>query len=206
MLVLMPLVGRLVDRIGLRRLFLVGMPLVAVTTLLLARMDLNLPDNQLRLYLVLRGAAMGLVVMPAFTAALNAAPVRLTSRASAMTNVARQLFGSFGVAIFVTILSNRATYHVAMLGQTVTPDNIVLQQMLANTRQLLNQQGASAGQAQVVATLMLQRYLGLTAATMAVDDVFRVAALITLLAVIPAAFLRSPKRAGGQSAGPPIME
>src|SRR5262249_3114052 len=153
-----------------------------------------------------RGAAMGLVVMPAFTAALNAAPVRLTSRASAMTNVARQLFGSFGVAIFVTILSNRATYHVAMLGQTVTPDNVVLQQMLANTQRLLAQQGASAAQAQAVATMLLQRYLGLTAATMAVDDVFRVAALITLLAVIPAAFLRSPGRAGGGRAPTPLAE
>jgi hypothetical protein len=140
---------------------------------------------------------MGLVMMPAFTAALNAAPMHLMSRASSMTNVARQLFGSFGVAIFVTILSNRATYHVAMLGQTVTPDNVVLRQMLATTQQFVVRQGATAVQAQAVATGMLQRYLGLAAATMAVDDVFRVAALVTLLAVIPALFLRSQKPGGG---------
>jgi EmrB/QacA subfamily drug resistance transporter len=206
MLVLMPLVGRAVDRVGLRLLFLLGMPLVAVTTLALASLDLNLSDNSLRLLLVLRGAAMGLVIMPAMTAALNAAPMHLMSRASSLTNVARQLFGSFGVAIFVTILSNRATYHAAMLGQTVTPDNFTLQQILTNTQQLLTQQGASAAQIQAIAMTTLQRYLGLTAMTMAVDDVFRVAALITLLAVIPAAFLRSPKRAGGAPAPTPIAE
>ena len=122
-----------------------------------------------------------------------------------MTNVARQLFGSFGVAIFVTILSNRATYHVAMLGQTITPENAVLRQMLANTQQFVAQQGASAAQAQVVAMSLLQRYLGLTAATMAVDDVFRVAALITLLAVVPALFLRSQTPDAG-AAPRPIAE
>jgi EmrB/QacA subfamily drug resistance transporter len=205
MLVLMPLVGRLQDRIGLRRLFVVGMPLVAVTTFMLAALDLNLPDNTLRLLLVLRGAAMGLVIMPAFTASINAAPMRLLSRASSMSNVARQLFGSFGVAMFVTILTNRATYHVATLSQTVTPDNVVLRQMLANTQAFIAQQGGTLAQAQAVATTMLQRYLGLTAATMAVDDVFRVAALITLLAVLPALFLRSQNADGG-TAPTPIVE
>jgi hypothetical protein len=40
---------------------------------------------------------------------------------------------------------------------------------------------------------------------MAVDDVFRVAALTTLLAVVPALFLRSQKPAG-VSAPKPVLE
>ena len=100
---------------------------------------------------------------------------------------------------FVTILTNRATYHVAMLSQTVTPDNIVLHRMLANTQSFIAQQGGTVAQAQAAATTLLQRYLGVTAATMAVDDVFRVAALISLLAVVPALFLRSQNAGGGRA-------
>jgi EmrB/QacA subfamily drug resistance transporter len=206
MLVMMPLVGRTLDKVGLRRQLVLGMPLVALTTYLFASMDLTMSDNHLRLLLVLRGAAMGLVMMPAMTAAMNAAPMHLMSRASSLTNVSRQVFGSFGTAFFVYILASRTTYHSAMLAQTVTPQNIPLQQMMANTQQLLVSQGASVAQAQAVAMAMLQRYLGLSAAVMAFDDVFRVAALITLLAILPAAFLRSPKKQAGPRPGAPMME
>ena len=67
---------------------------------------------------------MGLVMMPAMTAGLNAVPLPQMSRASAMTNVMRQVFGSFGTAIVVTILQSRQTFHTAILSQTLTPENI----------------------------------------------------------------------------------
>jgi len=206
MLVMMPLVGRIIDRVGLRRMLLIGLPLVALTTLQFATLDLTTSDNELRLKLALRGAAMGLVMMPAMTAAMNAAPMHLMSRASSLTNVSRQVFGSFGTAIFVTILTTRTTYHTAMLGQTVTPDNITLQQMVANTTRMLTGQGATLAQAQAVAMGMLQRYLGLGSAVMAFDDVFRVAALVTLLGIIPALFLKPQKRSGGPKAANPMVE
>jgi DHA2 family multidrug resistance protein len=206
MLVMMPLIGRNMDRIGMRRVLFVGLPLVAITTWLFASLDLTTSDNALRLLLALRGAAMGLVMMPAFTAAMNAAPMHLMSRASSLTNVSRQIFGSFGTAIFVYILSSRTDYHTAMLRQTVTPENLPLQQMLANTQQMLVAHGASLAQAQAAAMAMLGRFLGLSAATMAFDDVFRVAAVITLFALIPAAFLGTPTRQGGSRSGPAIME
>jgi EmrB/QacA subfamily drug resistance transporter len=207
MLVMMPLMGRAIDKIGARRVLLIGLPLVGLTTWMFAGLDLTTPDNTLRLMLAVRGAAMGMVMMPAFTAALNAAPMQLMSRASSLTNVARQIFGSFGTALFVYILSSRTDYHTAMLRQTVTPENITLQQMLANTQQLLVTHGASLAQAQAVAMALLQRYLGLSAATMAFDDVFRVAALITLLAIVPALFLTTPKQQGGpRRGGAAIME
>jgi EmrB/QacA subfamily drug resistance transporter len=205
MLVMMPLVGRIVDRVGLRRMLLIGLPLVALTTWLLSSLDLTTPDNQLRGMLMLRGAAMGLVMMPAMTAAMNAAPLHLMSRASSLTNVSRQVFGSFGTAIFVYILSERTEYHQAVLSQTATPQNIPLQQMLANTVQMFSHLGVALAQAQALAMAMLQQYIALSAAVMGFDDVFRIAAAITLLAIVPAAFLKTNKRAA-PGGGAPMMD
>ena len=69
------------------------------------------PDSQLRIVLIMRGLSMGLVMMPAMTVAMNTLPPLLIARGSSLTNVLRQMFASFGTAIFVTLLQTRQTYH-----------------------------------------------------------------------------------------------
>ena len=46
-----------------------------------------------------------------------------------------QVFGAFGTAIVVTILQSRQSFHSAMLGQTVTPQNLALQQLVSTAQQ-----------------------------------------------------------------------
>ena len=54
---------------------------------------------------------------------------------------------------------------------------------------------------------MVMQQLGLTAAVMAFDDVFRVAALVTLLAMVPALFLKSTRqRSGGGDHGAAMLD
>lgn len=196
MTVAMPVVGRVVDRVGARPLLLVGLPLLAVTTLRFAALDLSTSDMTIRGWLAARGVAMGLVMMPSMTAGLNAAPMHLMSRASSMSNVMRQVFGAFGTAVVVTILQSRQTYHVAMLSQTVTPENLPLQQLVASVQQLAMSQGLSAVQGQALAVLMASQQVALAASVMAFDDVFRVTAAITLLAIPPALFMRTRHPSG----------
>ena len=57
------------------------------------------------------------------------------------------------------------------------------------------QQGGSAAQAQAEGLLVVMQQLYQTAAVRSFDDVFMVAALVTLLALLPALFI------GGKSAG-----
>jgi len=152
-----------------------------------------------------RGLALGLVMMPAMTTAMNAAPMHLLSRASSLTNVARQVYGSFGTAIFVTLLASRSTFHSSMLVQTVTPNNIPLQQMLAQAQQWVVSHGGTAVQGQAAGLAMVMRQLQLTSGVQAFDDVFRIAAILTLLALIPALFLRTGRPSAGQGGAPAMM-
>jgi len=196
MLPLMPIVGRLADRFGTRTLLLVGLPLVALSMWQFSGLSMDTSDTQLRFWLAARGISMGLVMMPAMTAALNTVPPELTSRGSSLTNVMRQVFGSFGTAIFVTLLSARTTFHTSVLAQTATPTNLTLQQTLGQVQQWVLQHGGSAAQAQAEGMLAVARDLYQLAAVQSFDDVFMVAAAITLLAVIPALFIGRSDRSG----------
>jgi hypothetical protein len=194
---MMPLVGRLIDKVGVRVMLLMGLPLVALTTLQFSRLDMTTSDATLRFWLLARGAAMGMVMMPSFTAGLNAVPLAQMSRASSLNNVLRQVFGAFGTAVVVTILQVRQTFHTAIVSQTVTPDNIPLQQAMAQVQQWATTTGASAIEAQSLGLMMIYRQVAQIAAVMAFDDVFRVTAAFTLLALIPAAFMNVKKPSGG---------
>jgi EmrB/QacA subfamily drug resistance transporter len=203
MTVAMPLVGRLVDKVGARVMIVTGLPLLALTTWQFGQLDLTTSDTTIKLWLAARGCAMGLVMMPSMTAGLNAVPLHLMSRGSAMSNVMRQVFGAFGTALVVTILQQRQTYHTAMLAQSVTPDNLPLQQLMSTAQQWGLTQGMSAVQAQAMATMVAVKQVALAAAVMGFDDVFRVTAVITLLAIPPALFMRTTRAPAGR--GPTVI-
>jgi len=203
MTIAMPLVGRLVDRVGARAVILTGLPLLAITTWQFGRLDLTTTDATIRLWLAGRGVAMGLVMMPSMTAGLNAVPLPLMSRASSMSNVMRQVFGAFGTAIVVTVLQLRQTFHTATLAQTVTPENLPLQQLMSSAQQWGLAHGLTAVQSQTMGMMLAARHVSTTAAVMAFDDVFRLTAVITLLAVIPALFMKTTKPPAGR--GPTII-
>src|SRR5215831_18940582 len=202
MTIAMPLVGRLVDKVGARPVILAGLPLLAITTWQFGQLDMTTPDSTIRMWLAMRGCAMGMVMMPSMTAGLNAVPLPLMSRASSMSNVMRQVFGAFGTAIVVTVLQLRQTFHTATLAQTVTPENLPLQQLMSSAQQWGLAHGLTAVQSQTMGMMLAARHVSTTAAVMAFDDVFRLTAVITLLAVIPALFMKTTKPPAGR--GPTI--
>ena len=55
---------------------------------------------------------MAFVMMPLMTAAINALPPRLISHGNAFLNTMRQLAGSIGTAILVTVMTTQTTNHV----------------------------------------------------------------------------------------------
>ena len=205
MLPIMPLAGRLVDRVGARALLLFGLPLVAFSNWQFASLTLETNDWTLRGMLALRGICLGLVMMPSMTTALNAAPAHLLSRASSLTNVSRQVFGSFGAAIFVTILQSRMRYHQAILAQGATPDNLGVQQLFGQAQQWAIANGQSFADAQRLAMQALYKQMMMTSAVMSFQDVFRVVSILTLFAIIPAAFLRVRKRPATREAAAHAM-
>jgi DHA2 family multidrug resistance protein len=141
--------------------------------------------------LILRGSAMGLVLMPAITVAMNTLPGPLIAQGSSLTNVLRQLFSAFGTAIFVTLLQSRQTYHQAVLSQVVTPDLPGVSAVLAGVQRYIGLLGLPPEQANATGVLVLYQQMTLRAAVLSFEDCFLVAAVICLFGILPALVLRS---------------
>jgi EmrB/QacA subfamily drug resistance transporter len=201
---MMPISGRLFDRVGPRPLIVPGLVLLAYATWQLSFLNLSTSDATLRWILVLRGLAMGLVFMPAMTTAMNTLSGPEIAGGSSLTNVLRQLFGAVGTALFVTVLQTRGTYHQAMLSQTITPDLPAVRLALGEASQILLHHGATLAQAKAAAIMAFYQGVATAAAVRAFQDCFYIAAAVCVLGVVPALFLRSSGLA--RRGGPAPME
>jgi EmrB/QacA subfamily drug resistance transporter len=96
--ILMPVAGKLYDRIGPRWLSVVGMAICAWGTHLLYALDPTTPREAIIAWTCLRAIGVGLAMMPMMTAGLAAVPDEMGNQASALNNVARQVGGALGLA------------------------------------------------------------------------------------------------------------
>jgi EmrB/QacA subfamily drug resistance transporter len=119
--VLMPIGGRLTDRIGPRPVVLTGLAILAVSGVLLAHVDATTSVAVICAAMALRGVAMAFAMMPGMTAGLARIPRELTSRASSITNTAQRVGMSIGIALLVTFLSAQTAPAVAQASCNPTP-------------------------------------------------------------------------------------
>lgn len=202
---MMPLSGRLYDRIGPRPLIVTGLLLMAFATYRLSFLDLTTPDSEIRKILILRGFAMGLVMMPVMTTAMNTLPGPLIARGSSLTNVMRQVFGAFGTAIFATLLSTRQTFHEAMLRQNVTAADPTTVATIAGVQRLALEHGQTMATAKMQALMTVYEQVVSKAAVMSFQDCFLIAGMVCAVGVVPALFLRTRRISPDASARKPAV-
>jgi EmrB/QacA subfamily drug resistance transporter len=110
--IVMPIGGMLFDRIGARPLVLVGTAIMAVAAYVLSTASITTTSQDLIVPLALYGAGMGLMMMPLNTHLINAAPRKLVSRVTSLTNALQQVVNSLTIAGLATILTSRSTTHI----------------------------------------------------------------------------------------------
>jgi EmrB/QacA subfamily drug resistance transporter len=201
--VMAPISGWLYDKFGPKVPIISGMILMAMSTYPLSFLTPETSSTTVLLILIARGASMGLAMMPVMTVALNAYPTHLAAEGSSLTNVLRQLFGSFGTAIFATLLSTRQTFHQAMYSQAVTPDLFAVKSLTLGVQQYALVHGLSIAQAKALASSLIVRDVMTRAGVRAFEDCFLVAAIASLFAIIPVLFFKkvsAPKRGGPAAA------
>lgn len=101
---LMPVGGRLTDRVGPRAPIIGGMVLMAGGVWSLGHLS---PDSSLTAVVwwqVLQGAGAGLCLLPATLASLNAVPTRLVPQASALRAVNQQLAAAVAVTVLAAVV------------------------------------------------------------------------------------------------------
>lgn len=121
MALIMPVIGKLYGSIGPRVLMAIGIPLLALGTLMLSWLSLDVSHSYIVWWMIVRNLGIAMVMMPASNAAMERIPRHLTGHASSISNWLRNVFGSFAIAIFTTLLASRSAQHaqdMAIAGDT----------------------------------------------------------------------------------------
>ncbi len=192
--VMMPIAGRLFDRIGARPLGIVGLAGMTIVTIGFTRLSPATSVGHVQWLYLFRQVAMGLTMMPIMTAGMNLLPPRLISQGSAVSNTSRQVASSLGVAVLTSILDQREKFHFAVMAQNVTPFTPQGQD-IARMVQAFEAQGMSPAHAQVAAVAEMSGVLQAHAFVMGMNDAFWVAAGLTTVAFVLVLFFGSKKEA-----------
>ena len=105
MLIMSPVSGRLFDKFGPRKLAIPGLFLSAAFTLPMIMMDENTSLYYLAFVYTIRTIGLSLVNMPLNTWGLNALENRVMAHGTAIGNTFRQVAGSIGTAVLITVMS-----------------------------------------------------------------------------------------------------
>lgn len=182
-----PFAGKLLDTIGLKPLAIFGIAVMTYATWELTKLNMDTPYMTIMGIYVLRSFGMAFIMMPMVTAATNALPGRLASHGNAFLNTMRQLAGSIGTAILVTVMTTQTTQHLSAFGEELDKTNPVVQDHM---RELASQYGGQEG-----AMKVLLQFVNKLATVEGINDAFIVATIFSVIALILCLFLQSNKKA-----------
>lgn len=190
--IFMPIGGRLFDLIGARPLVIAGLLLVGWGTIEISHLTLNTSFKLIISILMVRGIGIGLSMMPATTAGMNTVPFAEVTRASALSNVIRQISASFGIAALTAIMQKQQANHLQGLSESATASP-AFQSSMGNLQAHLLQQGSSLIDAKIQSSIILGGWIQKQATLFAINDTFMVAGIICLMGIPLTLFLREKR-------------
>ena len=182
-----PVAGKLLDTIGIKPLAIFGIGIMTYATWELSKLNMDTTYLHIMWIYIVRSFGMAFIMMPIMTAGMNALPPRLISHGNAFVNTMRQLAGSIGTAILVTVMTTQQTNHLSAFGEELDKTNPVIQDHM---RELAQQYGGESA-----AMKVLLEHVNKLASVEGVNDAFIVATIISAIALILSLFLQGKKKA-----------
>ena len=117
-MLMMPLVGRLINKVDVRLLVAIGLLLGGLSLLWMTSFYLDVPFRFMMLTRILQAIALAFLFVPLNTMAFRSIPPAKTNNASALINLARNFGGSIGISFASTLLTRREQFHQSRLVET----------------------------------------------------------------------------------------
>jgi DHA2 family multidrug resistance protein len=192
---LMPNVGRILQRgISPKPLLIAGFIGFAGFTWMMSFVTLQSGGDDFYWPLMLRGVGMGLLMIPITAFALYGLTGKDVGQASGLSNMNRQLGGTFGIALINTYVANRmATHRNELLTNLTNFNTPAVERLTALTNGFA---GRSPAEAQGLAYGVLERTISTQSLHLAYMDAFKLTALIFVACAVVLLFVQMPKGSG----------
>jgi DHA2 family multidrug resistance protein len=195
-MIMSPLAGLLLPRIGPRFMAIVGVASVTAGTFLMSRWTLDTGSAQILTALILTGFGLSLLFLPLFTSGLATLDRRRLTGAAGLLSLQLQLGSAFGTALLATMLENGQQRYRALLVAHATATDPAYAARLSQLTALGIAGGRDPATAQQQATAVLNGIIAQQASVLAFEHAFQVilAAVLVMLVCVP--FLRVPSGRG----------
>jgi DHA2 family multidrug resistance protein len=195
MIVVMPIVGRIYNKVSPRAVVAFGIILFAYTAWLMGHYTLATSARGIVNVLILQGVAFSCLFIPLTTMALSTIPRYRLPDATGLNSLLRQVGGSIGLAIMATMITRFATRARGAMLADVTMSRPAVAMRMAATQRMLTGRGIPSSAAQMTATQLLDFQVRQQAMVLAFERLFMICG-IAFLCVLPLVFfLRMPKGA-----------
>ncbi|MDF2085630.1 DHA2 family efflux MFS transporter permease subunit [Bacillus pseudomycoides] len=195
-----PIAGKLFDKYGIRPLAIVGLAITTYATYEFTQLTMDTPYSVIMTDYIIRSFGMSFIMMPIMTAGMNALPMKLISHGTATQNTSRQVAGSIGTAILITIMTQQTTAHVADYGNMLTKTNPILVDKVHGMGQSLAAVAGSAQAGDAMSSQLLFGQISKLSAINGINDAFLIATILAGIAWVLSLFLPSgnkPNRKAG---------
>jgi DHA2 family multidrug resistance protein len=195
MMVVMPIVGRIYNKVSPRLVVAFGILLFAYTAWLMGHYTLQTSAHDVVRVLIIQGVAFSCLFIPLTTIALSSIPRHRLSDATGLNSLLRQTGGSIGLAVFATLMSRFASNAYDAMRADLTMARPAVAARVTGTVRMLMARGFDAGSAQQMAFRMLDGELRRQAMVISFERLFYLAGILFLLVLPLVFFLRMPKNA-----------
>ncbi len=199
--IVMPIAGRLVDKIGPNIFLFGGFAVFGASTLMLYNLDTSTSSAAILIPLIISGIGMGALNTPLNATAMNVVKPSQIGEVSMVLTVLMQVGGAFGVAFLGTYSNDRAAFHQSVFAERITQYGSATQSALQSLAQLGQRIGESHGLAELQAPAILSSQVMKRATIAGYQDALIVSGLICLVALIPALGLLTLKRTSPKPGG-----
>jgi DHA2 family multidrug resistance protein len=197
MMVVMPFIGRLYNHVEPRVMVCFGVILMVVGAYWMSRFTLEISTFGIILPLMVQGVGAASLFVPLSTAAISTIPRTQLADATGLYSLSRQIGGSFGLAIFATLLGNYQVEAKAAIASHLAPSRTAtIARLLAITRGFIAR-GADAVSAHASAIRLLDLEVSRQAMVIAFERTFFLGGL-TFLLILPIALLLKVERHAAQ--------
>ncbi|MEY8348778.1 DHA2 family efflux MFS transporter permease subunit [Bacillus cereus] len=186
-----PVAGKLFDKYGIRPLAIVGLAITTYATYEFTQLSMDTPYSVIMTDYIIRSFGMSFIMMPIMTAGMNALPMKLISHGTATQNTSRQVAGSIGTAILITIMTQQTTAHVADYGNMLTTTNPILVDKVHGMGQSLASVAGSAQAGDAMSSQLLFGQISKLSAINGINDAFLIATILAGIAWVLSFFLPS---------------
>jgi DHA2 family multidrug resistance protein len=194
MLLCMPLVGRLYNKVPARVFVAFGIMLFVFTAYRMSHYTLDITSRDVVDVLLLQGIAFSCLFIPLTTIALSQVPRHKMADATGLNSLIRQIGGSVGLAIFVSLLTRFSAAARYGLVAHLDPGRPQVMNRLASLQHVMAAGGMDPASADMAAKRALNGMIVQQSMVLSFEKLFLMAGILFLLVMPLLLFLKAPAK------------